>query len=243
VGLLDDQAWMMRALNHAYAATTNERYLSAARAAASYVLANLVDDDGGLLSAPRVMGQAPVPSAGETKDANQEIGVPRKTPIPPDPSVVSPRRDLDDSPSQSAATVAAEALADLAWLTGEDRYREVAERALAASAAAVRGEWGLALAGYGLAVDHVTAGPRTVVVVGPTADEHMTELVAAARRAYVPAGLMLALDPAQAGQQALLKRLGYPVQGRIVAYICRHGSCLPPVTDPTELAELLSRIK
>ena len=44
IGMLADQAWMLRALIGAYAATLEEHYLTAARDVADFILGELIDE-------------------------------------------------------------------------------------------------------------------------------------------------------------------------------------------------------
>ena len=153
-------------------------------------------------------------------------------------------RDWQDSPSRSAASVAAQALLDLGYLTGRGEYAVAARKALAAFAGGADRRWGTFLAGYAAALDRLLHGPRTILVVGPAADAGTRALADSARRAYVPGGMVLALDPSVAHQAALLHRLGYePADDRKpVAYVCRARVCLAPAETPQQLAERIAEV-
>jgi hypothetical protein len=212
VGLLADQAWMIRALAHAYAVTLAEPYLRAATDAADYVLAALVADDGALLEAP----------AGGDHPA------------------AAPARTWEDSPRRCAASVAAEALVGLARLAGREDYAQAAARALASFAGGVRKDWGTFLAGYALALEQLLNGPRSVVVVG--GGEAAAELAAAARATYAGGAAAMAIDPAAREQASLLERLGLPAEGPPAAYVCRGAACLAPCHDPQELRARIAEL-
>ena len=211
VGLLVDQAWMLRALIHAYSITLDDRYLQAARQAADFILAELTAGDGAFLSAP---------AAGDG------------------PTDIEPQRSWQDAPTRSAASVTAEELIRLAYLTDDDRYAAAAQRALA-SFGGIDETWGAFAAGYAAALETHLNGPRTILVLGPAGDEATGALADAARRAYLPGGLVLQLDPAQPDHRTLLDRLGYAPGDRPVAYVCRGRLCLAPAETPAELRERL----
>ncbi|MCE5280131.1 MAG: thioredoxin domain-containing protein [Planctomycetaceae bacterium] len=214
VGRLEDQAWMLRALIGAYAATASERYLDAAQRAAQYIMKELTAQDGGLLSAPAVSQ--------------------------PSPAAVAPQRAWEDAPVRSAASVAAQAMIDLGRLTGRQEYSQAGAAALGSFAGRAQRGFGTFLAGYAQAVDQHLNGPRTITVVGAVDDARTGELLAAARRAYVPGDLVLSVDP---GQAASLERLGVKAAEGPAAYVCRAGSCLPPAKSVEELCQRLEQLK
>lgn len=214
VGLLVDQAWMMRALIHAFAVSGQTRYLDAAAAVGNWVLDHLVASDGGLLSWP-----------GDD-----------------DPLTPPPSRSWDDSPSRSPASVAAQGLIELGYLTGDERFTQAAARAIASFAGSFRPEWGVVMGGYGLAMDSLLAGPRVVVVLTGADDADGRALHAAAQRSYIPAGLALRLDPALPSHRQLIQRLGYGFDSRAVAYVCAGKTCLRPARTVAELRERIMEL-
>ncbi|HOD83344.1 MAG: hypothetical protein BWX88_04815 [Planctomycetes bacterium ADurb.Bin126] len=216
VGALADQAWMLRALLHATAATSEDRYLEAARKLADYVLAELTESDGAFRNLP----------AGATG-----------------PAAVPPLRAWEDSPVRSAASVAAQGLIDLAHLTGQTRYGQAGRRALDSLTGAVSRQWGAFLAGWAQAVEQALRGPRTVTVIGTPADPIARDLSDHARRTYVPGGYVIAIDPARNDHLALLAHLGYQANNRPLAYVCRSGACLAPAHSADELRQRLDELK
>ncbi len=213
-GLLADQAWMARALLHAYAVTLERRYLDAALRSADSILAALTADDGGFLSRP---------ASATTR-----------------PAAVAPSRSWDDSPGRSAASVAAQMLLDLGHVTGEGRYAVAARKALASFAGGVSRQWGLFFGGYAVAAEHSLHGPRTIVVAG--AGPAANALAGAARRAYVPGGLVMALRHGVKADRAILGRLIGAAGERPAAYVCRGTACLAPAYDPEDLRGRLSEL-
>jgi len=215
VGLLTDQAWLLRALVAAYTATFDQRYLQTAKGVADFILTQLIADSGAFLSA----SISPADHA----------------------ATIDPVTSWDDAPTRSAASVAAEELLRLAALTGEDRYAQAAAKALA-SFAGVDEQWGVAAAGYAAAVDTFLDGPRTILVIGPADDAATEALAETARRTYVPGALVMVIDLAQADQLRALERLGYAAAERPVALVCRGEACLAPAETPEELGERLGQL-
>ena len=216
VGMLADQAWMARALLHAYTVTLDGKHLVAARTLGDYVLRELADGNGGFLDAP------------ETPATH--------------PASVPPSRSWEDSPSASPASVAARTLIDLAYVTGRPEYAEAGAKALASFAGAVRRQWGPFLGGYAEALDQHLHGPRSVVVVGPADAEATGALAEAARRTCLPGGMVLALDPAKPHEAELLQRLGHPAATGPVAYVCHGKACLAPAGTPAELTRRIAEL-
>ncbi len=217
IGMLADQAWMTRALVHAYRVTGQEKYLSAAAVLGDYILKHLTAEDGGLLTVAESDAEGP--------------------------AVIEPTRSWDDAPVRSAASVAAQTLIDLGYLTGEDEYAAAAARALGSFAEAAGRRWGTFLGGYAVATDHHVNGPRTILVVGPAGEDATQALTAAARRAYVPGAIVLSLDPTRTADAARIEQLGYAAQDRPVAYVCRGKVCLAPVDTPEKLLETVARLR
>ena len=153
-------------------------------------------------------------------------------------------RDPADGPTPSGQAAAAGALLTYAALTGSNRHREAAERALAELL--VLAELYPRAAGWALAVaEAVLDGPREVAVVGP-AGERETE---ALRRVVVLAtapGAVLATGPGASPDAAAheanvaLLRDRPMLGGRPTAYVCRGFVCDRPTTDPDDLAVLLA---
>ncbi|WP_129840781.1 thioredoxin domain-containing protein [Streptomyces sp. RFCAC02] len=146
-------------------------------------------------------------------------------------------RDPMDGAAPSGWTAAAGALLSYAALTGDDRYRAAAERALgivtplAGRAPRFIG-WGLAVA------EAAYDGPRQVAVVGPRGDAATEALHRTALRAAAP-GAVVALGAPDDPEQAPLLA-GRPLrEGRPTAYVCRGFECDLPTTEPETLAAQL----
>jgi len=144
-------------------------------------------------------------------------------------------RDPADNAVPGGQSAIAGALLTCSALTGSPRHREAADRALASVGQLARREprftgWALAVA------QAAVAGPLQVAIVGdgPGADA----LVAATRRSSSP-GLVTAFgQPDKDGVELLA---GRPVvAGRPAAYVCRGFVCDRPVTEVSELEQLLT---
>src|SRR5439155_1248752 len=122
--------------------------------------------------------------------------------------------------------LAADGLLRLAALTGDDRWRETAVRALRAFVGEYR-RWGQFAAAYAGAVARALAEPLLITVVGPGDDETANALWRAARAAVHPARAIERLEPARdadrIGALALPKARvatgGFSVQGAIAGAI------------------------
>jgi uncharacterized protein YyaL (SSP411 family) len=207
VGMLTDQAWMLRALIGALCRTGRREYLDAARQAADYVLAELVEPGRGLLTAPRTGGPA-----GESAQAT-----------------------WDDGASLNPAAVFCAALGRLGQISGEDRYIGSAGELLRSFASGAARQWGVFLAGYAMAIDeHIHR--RTIVVAGEGSQEAARTILDIARRTYVPNALVLAADAANDVWDPVARDLRLDdVPQAPAAYVCQADRCLAPAHRRDEL--------
>ncbi|MGJ9421211.1 thioredoxin domain-containing protein [Aeromicrobium sp. CF3.5] len=145
-----------------------------------------------------------------------------------EPLIVRPRDESDNAyPSGTSAIV--HALIAFAAVTGEHRYRDAAESAVAATALLATevprfAGWTLA------AAEALLAGPRQVAVVGSAEDRG--DLHRAALRLTSPGTIVVAGDP---GLDVPLFADRTLVDGRTAAYVCENFVCRLPVTDVTQL--------
>jgi uncharacterized protein len=141
------------------------------------------------------------------------------------------RKDLEDHPIPSGNASAAYALLRLAALTGEARYEEHAVgvlRLLHELAAQHPQAFGHLLQ----ALDFQLAPVKEVALVG----DDLAPFERVVRGEFRP-HLVLAGGAAD-GVPLLQDRT--PVEGRPAAYVCERFACKAPVTEPEELARLLS---
>jgi len=209
-GLLDDQVHMARALLDAFEYTGEPRYLQIAEDTMAYVLAEFPNSDGAFYDVAG--GTAHEPVLG--------LGVPY---IP-----------AQDAPTPAGNGVAVLVLDRLAVLTGNDRYREAAGRALEASAPG-NASHGLFAATLSQALELHLDPPLHVVVVGPREDRQTQRLHAMALATY-RSGMIVHLHDPSAGNGSLPPQI--PAGGRGAeprAYACTATACAAPATDPESL--------
>ena len=114
-------------------------------------------------------------------------------------------------------------------LTGEGRYRDAAEEAIATIAGLA--ERAPRFAGWSLAAAHTMLdGPLEVAVVGPAGPDR-DALAARARR--LPGAVVVVADGPRDDVPLLTGRTA--VDGRPAAYVCRGFVCERPVTSPDDL--------
>ncbi len=149
--------------------------------------------------------------------------------------VVRPR-EVTDGATPSGASALADGLLTYSALSGDGRYRDIAEAELARAQPVLlryprsAGRW-LATA------EAAEAGPLQIAVVGPVGPARDALLALARRRA--PAGTVFAAGDGldDRGLELLAQRSA--IDGRPAAYVCRAFVCERPVGTVTELAELL----
>jgi uncharacterized protein YyaL (SSP411 family) len=214
---LEDHAFLLEALLTLYEATFDERWYAEATALAEQIIEHFADQErGGFFM---------------TADDHEQL--------------LARRKDLDDSPIPSGSSSAAFGLLRLARLSGETRYQTHAVgvlRLLASIAAKHPNGFGHLLR----AVDFYLAPVREIAIVGDGAEAEA--LVRVVRSAFRP-HIVLAGTGAGAGGDAdadayvgdmPLLEGREPVDGHAAAYVCEHFACRAPVSEPGELAALLS---
>jgi uncharacterized protein YyaL (SSP411 family) len=151
-------------------------------------------------------------------------------------ALVARPRDPADNASPSGLSSMVHALAEAHALTGEGRYRQVAEEALATVAPLA--EQAPRFAGWSLAAAQtlVSGGPLEVAVVGPVGEDRAA-LGARARRH--PGAVVVESDGPRDDVPLLSGRT--PIDGRPAAYVCRGFVCERPVATVEELDAALSR--
>jgi hypothetical protein len=138
-------------------------------------------------------------------------------------------RDARDIASPSGLSSMIHALLTAHALTGEARFRDAAEAAIANATGLMTQDplfagWSLAAAAT------VVDGPLEVAIVGP-ATPARDALARKARR--IPGAVVVVADDPNDRIPLLVGRTA--VNGRPAAYVCRGFTCEPPVTDPSLL--------
>ncbi len=153
-------------------------------------------------------------------------------------ALVARPRSLQDNALPSGAAMATHVLLRLAALTGEGRYREAAEAALAPIVPlAAQHPTGFA---QWLQAVQLAARPITeVAIVGDPLAADTQALLAVTRAGYHPERV-LALSAAPEHSSVALLAARTRVGGRATAYVCHGFACRAPVTEPAALAEQLA---
>jgi len=217
-GLLGDYAGLAVALLRAYEVSTRPAYLRAAEKVMDRAVDRLWDDQGG--------GFFDRPPA-----ADAEALLAART------------REFVDTAMPGENAVAAEALNGLYLLTGEDRWRGLAQKTLAAFAGAASGGGSYA-ATFALAAEAYLHLPPHVVVIGRVRDPRTLALARAARATYRPGRLVAAYDPATVDLGSLPEAVAaaarvFQADTTPRAYVCVAETCAPPSTSPARVENLV----
>ncbi|MFL5775981.1 MAG: thioredoxin domain-containing protein [Chloroflexota bacterium] len=206
-GVLEDYADLADGLLSLYQSTYEERWFVAARALAEQILEHFVDPAGGFF---------------DTADDHE--------------SLVTRPKDVQDNATPAGGSMAASVLLRLAALTGESRYREAAERAIA-SVTPYLARYPTGFANWLSAAHLAVEGIDELAVVGDPGDVATRELIVAGVGAARKAGRNLVVavsdDPDASDVPLLAGRT--MVDGRPTAYLCRGFACRLPVTTSQAL--------
>jgi uncharacterized protein len=211
---LDDQVFLTAGLLDLYEATFERRWLDEALALADDTERRFADPAGGWYM-----------TAGDHE------------------KLIAREKPAYDGAEPSGASVALLSAQRLGTFTSDDRWRVVAERAVASLAGTLT-ENPLALAEALLAVDYAADEPREIAIVWPrhAAPESAAPLVDLLRRTFVPNRAIAATSEADAAALgALVPWIAdkTALEGRPTAYVCVQGRCELPVHDPEALAARL----
>lgn len=204
-GYLEDYANLAEGLLALYETTFDEKYWAAARDLADTLLKHFSDPRGGFF---------------DTSDDHEEL-------------VIRPK-DVQDNATPSGSAMATMVLFKLAAFTGDPRYAEAGERALAplqpAFAQAPTGfAWWLC------ALNFLLAPPKEIAIVG----ENARPLIEAVFGEYRP-NQVVAVGRGDEDSVIPLLEERIAEDGKATAYVCQHFACQMPVTETEALAELLT---
>ena len=215
-GSLDDQVFSVLALLDAYETTLDSRYFTAAQKTMDITIARYGDvENGGFFDRP--------------SDAAPMGGLEVR------------RKPFQDSPTPGANSVAVIALIRMHSFNDDDPYRAFAQKTLEAFAG-VAPQYGLFAATYGLAATLFAHHPIQVVITGNANDSAAKALEEAAYRVFRFGKSVLRVTPgtqlaALAG--ALKETLPHLPTDKPLALVCSGQTCLPPTSDPSQLAAYL----
>ncbi len=215
-GSLDDQVFGVLALLDAYEATLDVRYFDAARRTMDLAIDRYGDaQTGGFFDRP--------------SDAAPMGGLDVR------------RKPFQDSPTPGANSVAIIALTRLHAFTGDVRYYDFAKKTLECFAG-VAGQYGMFAATYGLAATLFAHHPLQVVITGPADDPAGQALESAAHRVFRFGKSVLRVTPGTSVTNlagALKETLPHLPSDKAIAVVCAGQTCLPPTSDPAQLAAYL----
>jgi uncharacterized protein YyaL (SSP411 family) len=122
--------------------------------------------------------------------------------------------------------------------TGDEAYYERARSTLTMLSVEYARQGHMAST-YGLALDLFLNEPTRIAIVGSLQELRTRQLLDMSLRAYDPRKIVIPLDPETDRER--LNRLGFTPEPQPRAYICIGKTCNPPVTDPEEILQQLSR--
>jgi uncharacterized protein YyaL (SSP411 family) len=199
-GFLDDYAALTLALLDLYEATFQSEDLAWAKQLAEIAIERFSDqNNGGFFSTAE--GQA---------------------------DLVLRLKDDYDGAEPSGNSLLTLALLRLARMTGEDRFRMAAERALHTFGSRLRTQ-GTGVPQMLVAFAFANARPMEIVFAGPPSKE-MTHLV---RGRFLPNAIVMRAEDAPQPMAAL--------RGLATAYVCENYACNQPVTEAKDLENLLTK--
>ena len=151
--------------------------------------------------------------------------------------IVRPK-ELQDNAVPSGNAVAATVLPPLAGLAVQPRYMELAQRSLG-QVEPLLAQHPLAFGQWLIALEHAISQPHEIAIVGEPGAADTRALLGACAAGYHPGRIIALGEPgATALGVELLEGRG-PIDGHAAAYVCVGYTCLPPVTDASELEALL----
>jgi uncharacterized protein YyaL (SSP411 family) len=155
--------------------------------------------------------------------------------------LIRPKSSYDHA-TPSGCSIAVHNLLRLTYYTGEEEYRQKAERTLRL----FRDYLAQNPFGFGhlcSALALYLNPPPEIAIVGHRGSEDTHALLQAAHRPYLPVKVLLLVEPGQSTSSlpivgSLLAGKGMK-ENRATAYVCQQHSCSPPVTDPEALVRML----
>jgi uncharacterized protein YyaL (SSP411 family) len=199
-GYLEDYACLAHGLLRLYQADFDVRWYEAATEIVETMLERFRDPAGGILYS--------------TADDHERL-------------LFRPK-DFDDNAVPAGNSIAAEALLELALLSGDDRYRRAADEIMAALAGALASHplfFGRLLS----VLDTHLGDPLEVAVVGDLGSEIAGELLRCVNSAYIPTKVVAAGAAGSRLPALLAERDGN--QNGAVAYVCRGFVCSRAVSS------------
>jgi uncharacterized protein len=160
-----------------------------------------------------------------------------------DASVLLRMKDDNDSAEPAASSIAALNLLRLSQIY-DDKQLEHRARKTIDGFATTLSHFPSAMPQMLVALDFSSSKPRQIVIVGKKDAPETKALLKEVHRHFLPKTILVLADGAE-GQKYLGKRneairAMSMVNGKPAAYVCENLTCKAPVTDPTQLADLLN---
>jgi uncharacterized protein YyaL (SSP411 family) len=161
-----------------------------------------------------------------------------------DKSVFLRMKDDNDGAEPAASSVASLNLLRLAQFHDDKQRSERARKTIDAFTTTLS-HFPSAMPQMLVALDSALSKPRQIVIAGKKDALETKALLRGAHRHFSPKTVVFLADGAE-GQKYLGEkndaiRAMSPINGKSAAYVCENFTCKAPVTDPAELAELLSK--
>jgi uncharacterized protein YyaL (SSP411 family) len=154
-------------------------------------------------------------------------------------SLITRTKEFFDNATPSGNSVAALVLQQLALLTGDQTYQQLAMTIMRMMKQVI-GRYPNAF-GYVLcAIDLYLSDCKEIAIIGNPESHEVRELLEEIYRGYLPNKVVAGVRPsgAQNGVPRLLEGRGL-VDGKPAVYVCRNYTCLAPATTPEELSARL----
>jgi uncharacterized protein YyaL (SSP411 family) len=161
-----------------------------------------------------------------------------------DESVFLRMKDDNDGAEPAASSVAALNLLRLSQVRDDPQLTERAGKTIDAFAATLS-HFPSAMPQMLVAFDFSLSKPRQIVIAGKKDAPGTRALLKEVQRHFLPKTVLLLADGDEGqkylGEKNEAIRAMSMVDGNAAAYVCQNFTCKAPVTDPKQLAELLSR--
>ncbi len=205
---LEDHAALGMGLLALYQTDFDSRWYRAAVDQAQEILENFRDEEGGFF---------------DTRDDHERL--------------IARPKSVQDSPTPSGNALTALLLLRLSALSGEGRYRQGAEEAIAAMIEPMR-DHPTSFAAWLSALDFALGPELQLALVGDTSEESFWQLAEPALRQYHP-NLVLAGGLEDGDHHPPLLKGRTTLDGQPAAYLCQSFTCQRPTADRQELQRQL----
>jgi hypothetical protein len=212
-GFLEDYALLIDALLRLHQASANSRWLSETIDLTAKIVELFWDDAGNVFY-----------------DSSGTAGLFKRP------------RTIHDGAMPSGAATATSVLLKMAVITGDERYSQIAEKALLGIAENMA-SFPLGFGQWLMALDFYLGPTQEVAVIGDPVEPSTAALLGAVCLRFRPDTIVVTLSPSDSSALSRLPLfLDRPQLGGLAtAYVCRNFTCSPPVTTAEVLEKLLDQ--